>query len=156
MEDKLVEMITGEQIVAWLIIAFLVGYFVYKEYPDFKKRVASGALEQQKNEETDRTMAQRLDTMENDIKLIKQKLDRDYGRLNGIEVWQKRYQKLAEDSLEEREIIMRGTLGCLKGLQQLGANGPTEKAEAEINDYLNRKAHDNDVEGRPGDEAEDN
>lgn len=143
--NKLMELVTGEMIVQWLIIAFLVGYFVYKEWPDFKKRITSGAVRQQMSEETDRTMGQRLDAIKKDIREINQKLDRDHNRLNGMENWKRRYQKLAEESLHEREIIMRGTLGCLRGLQELGANGPTQEAVNEINTYLNRQAHNNDL-----------
>ena len=50
-------------------------------------------------------------------------------------------QRIAEDSLEERQILMQALLGVLGGLQEIGADGPTKKAEETIRSYLNRKAH---------------
>ena len=31
MEHKLEELITADQMLTWIVIAFLVGYFIYKE-----------------------------------------------------------------------------------------------------------------------------
>ncbi len=42
----------------------------------------------------------------------------------------------------EQGIIMRALLASLGGLQELGANGSTEKAKEEIINWLNRQAHD--------------
>ena len=50
-------------------------------------------------------------------------------------------ERMIADSLEEREILMQAMLGVLGGLQEIGANGPTKKAEEQIRNYLNRKAH---------------
>lgn len=143
MEGKLLEFVTSGQLIAWLVIAFLVGYFIYKEWPEFKKRVSSGAVKEQKNSEMDKTIEKRLGNMEERLTAIENKLNNDYSRINEIERQSRRNQRMAEESLEEREIIMRALLGALGGLQELGANGVTHAAEAEIRDYLNRKAHDN-------------
>ena len=35
MMTKLAELVEGESLVAWLLIAILVVYFVYKEWPEF-------------------------------------------------------------------------------------------------------------------------
>lgn len=43
---------------------------------------------------------------------------------------------------DEQEILTKGLLACLKGLQQQGCNGPVTKGIKEIEDYLNEKAHD--------------
>lgn len=143
MISSLSELVTAGQVGSWLVIALLFFYFVYKEYPEFKARITSGALKEQKEEQEDKTVSQRLDSVEDSLKDIKAKLDNDYARINEIERTQKRHRKILDESLEEREIIMRGLLGALGGLQQLGANGDTNKAASEINDYLNRKAHAN-------------
>ena len=85
------------------------------------------------------TAAQIMNTT--DVRQIKDKLDLDYNRLNEMERWKMSMQRLAADSLEEREILMQALLGVLGGLQEIGANGPTKAAEAKIRDYLNKKAH---------------
>lgn len=81
-----------------------------------------------------------------DIELINQKIGRDYARLNQIFQVTEKQQKYIEESLEERELILKSLLGVVQGLQEIGANGPTKKAEAEIQEYLLRKSHDVDVE----------
>ena len=42
---------------------------------------------------------------------------------------------------EEQAIIVHGVLACLKGLREQGCNGPVKEGIAEIEDYLNHKAH---------------
>ena len=76
------------------------------------------------------------------MRQIKEKLDRDYNRLNDMERWKMSMQRIAADSLEERQILMQALLGVLGGLQEIGANGPTKDAEKTIRSYLNRKAHE--------------
>lgn len=145
MEGKLLEYLSSGQLITWLIIAFLVCYFIYKEWPEFRKRVSSGAVKQHKDEAQDKSVEQRLAGIEERLTTIEEKLTRDYDRINVIEKESRRNKQMAAASLEEREIIMRALLGALGGLQELGANGPTQAAEAEIRDYLNRKAHDNEL-----------
>ena len=141
MLDKLAEAVTGEQIAIWLVIAFLVGFFIYKEFPEFRKRISSKALKEQKDEQTDRTVEQRLDNMESELQQINDKLSRDYGRLNAIEKQIDRTKNAQSDIMEELGIIMNALLGVLKGLQEKGVNGPARNAEEEIQKYLNSKAH---------------
>ena len=141
MLNKLGELVTGESIAAWLLIAVLVAYFIYKEWPDFRKRVSSGAVKEQKEEDTERTVGLRLETIETDVKEIKEKLGRDYLRINKIEMQLDKTKNVQSSLMEELEIIMRALLGVLRGLQEQGANGPTKEAEAEIQDYLTKKAH---------------
>lgn len=143
MEGKLLEYLSSGQLITWLIIAFLVGYFIYKEWPEFRKRVSSGAVKEQKDAASDKSVDERLGNIEQRLATIEEKLNNDYSRMNDLERESKRNRRMAEESLEEREIIMRALLGALGGLQELGANGVTHAAEAEIRDYLNRKAHDN-------------
>ena len=44
---------------------------------------------------------------------------------------------------EELQILTRGILACLKGLQEKGCNGPVTETAQEIEMYLNAKAHKN-------------
>ncbi len=139
--DKLSEMVTGEQIITWLIIAILALYFVYKEWPEFRRRISGHAVREEKEAATDKSVCEKLASIESDIREIKAKLERDYDRINSMERWRKDMQQIAADSLEERTILMEALLGVLGGLQEIGANGPTKEAESKIRKYLNRKAH---------------
>lgn len=141
MEHKLEELITADQILTWIVIAFLIGYFIYKEWPEFKRRVSGTAINAAKEAAEDKSVLARLSAIETDVKEIKTKLERDYTRLNAMEHWKGGMEKMVADSLEEREILMQAMLGVLGGLQEIGANGPTKKAEEQIRNYLNRKAH---------------
>lgn len=42
----------------------------------------------------------------------------------------------------ELQILTRGILACLKGLQEKGCNGPVTETANEIEQYLNQKAHE--------------
>lgn len=141
MPNKLAELVTGQSVATWLLIAFLVFYFIYKEWPDFRKRVSSGAVKETKEEANDRSVGERLDSIEADVKEIKGKLQTDYLRLNQIESRLDKTKETQGGLVEELEIIMRALLGVLRGLQEQGANGPTKEAETEIQEYLTRKAH---------------
>ena len=50
---------------------------------------------------------------------------------------------------EEQAILTRGVLACLKGLQEVGCDGPVEEAIQEIDNHLNEVAH-----RRPGGDNE--
>lgn len=137
-------LVTADQMLGWIIIALMVGYFIYKEWPEFRRRISGRAVDDAREAEADRSAAVRMTAIETDIRQIKEKLDRDYGRLNSMERWRWSMQKMAADSLEEREILMQAMLGVLGGLQEIGANGPTKEAEKTIRSYINRKAHKQD------------
>jgi hypothetical protein len=128
-----------------MVIAALFIYFVYKEWPEFKRRISGGAVAAEKEAAEDKSVSDRLSAIETDIKQIKENLDRDYHRLNEMERWRGGIQKMGEESLEEREILMQAMIGVLGGLQELGANGPTKSAKAGIQDYINRQAHKREV-----------
>lgn len=149
MINKLSETVTGEAVIGWLIIAFLVAYFIYKEWPDFKKRISKGAVKEKTEEMTDKTVSERLDAVERKITELDEKMDkrlselgdklaRDYDRINSMEKEQKEIRKMQRNSLEERSIIMRALLALMEGAPE---NEMIQKSEQEINDYLIRQAH---------------
>lgn len=43
---------------------------------------------------------------------------------------------------EEQCILTYGTLACLKGLKELGCNGPVTEAIDKMEKHLNKEAHD--------------
>ena len=47
-----------------------------------------------------------------------------------------------KDSKEERLIMIKGLLACLKGLKEQGCNGPVTQAINNIEEYLMNKSHD--------------
>lgn len=70
-----------------------------------------------------------------DIEQLHRKHDEDVGKLKN---------ELAEEirkNNEELQILTRGILACLKGLQEKGCNGPVTEAAQEIENHLNAKAH---------------
>lgn len=138
MVGKLAETITGEQVAAWLIIAFLVVYFIYKEYPDFKKRITKGAIKEKTDEITDKTVSERLDAIEKKLSEMNDKLTRDYDRINVMEKEQKGIKRMHQSSLEERGLIMRALLALMEGVPD---NDAIIKSEAEIREYLIQQAH---------------
>lgn len=76
-----------------------------------------------------------------DIQSINQKINKDYARLNELHKLTIKQQKYINESLEERELILRSILCVVQGLQEIGANGPTKQAEVEIQAYLLKKSH---------------
>ena len=141
MLEKLAELVTPQQLGIWLILFFLVMYFVYKEWPELRDRVTSGALKVQKMEETDATLTGRIENIENTLHEVNEKLDRDYRRLNEFERWQRQAQAIHEESAEERALMMEGMLACIDGLHQLGANGDTTEIKTKLNSFLIKSSH---------------
>ena len=47
-----------------------------------------------------------------------------------------------EDSKEERLILIKGQLACLKGLKEQGFNGPVTKVISDLENYIIKKSHD--------------
>ena len=135
--DILKKLVSPDQVITWMVIAALFIYFIYKEWPEFRRRVSGSAVK----EVNDKTVSERLTAIEKDISEIKTKLDIDYTRLNDMDRWKKSMQQIVTESLEEREILMQAMLGVLGGLQELGANGQTEEAKDTIQTYINKQAH---------------
>ena len=125
------------------VAVFLIAYFVYKEWPEFNRRVSGKAKEEAAAEGKSETIGERLCQLEKDLRDIRDMLARDYIRLNTSEKLARANAKAIRDSLEERQIIMQALMACLIGLQEVGANGPTGNAIDMINGYLNRQAHIN-------------
>lgn len=156
MEKILGETVSGDSLISWLVIAFLVGYFIYKEWPEFKRRMTSGSVKDATEEKDITAVKTRLGAIEGTVTDIKDKLDRDYRRINDIEKELARHRK---DQLEDRKemmLIMQGLLAALKGLQQLSCNGPVTETIDTLTTYLTEKAHDCDMDGTWVDKGGDN
>ena len=136
--EKLFSLTTEGFITQWVIVAILAVLLIYKSWPDIKK-----ALNSWRTHENDREgISTSIKRHEGEIEKINEKLERDYVAINEMRKTLNFQRKVTEESLEEREIIMRSLLGVLKGLQEIGANGPTKDAQAEIEAYINKQAHE--------------
>ena len=138
MVSGLQELVSGEQIAVWLVIAFLVAYFIYKEYPEFRKRVSNKAVKDKESEISEKTIIERLDSIEKKLREMNDKLVRDYDRINLMEKEQKELKKLQKNSLEERGIIMRALLALMNGVPE---SKEVSASEQEIQDYLVKQSH---------------
>ena len=134
--------ITGGQITTWIIIAFLVGYFIYKEAPEFKRRVSKDAIDEKEQAQIEKTLFERLDAIEKKLNELDEKLANDYDRINAMEKEQRAYRKMQKNSLEERGIIMRALLALMEGSEE---NDRVRASEKEINEYLIKTAHGEDL-----------
>lgn len=136
------------EIVFWTIIViislFLLAIKVFPTIRDWfevfrcrlnKQEEIMNALNQHKED---------ISTIREELSKVNSKIDTDYIRINELQEMIKKQQSNIEDSLEERELIVRSLLGVVQGLQELGANGPTKKTEEDIRDYLVRKSHRSD------------
>ena len=138
MVNKLSELVTGEQVAIWLIIAFLVAYFIYKEWPEFQRRMTKSAVKEKEDEISEKTVSERLDAIEKQLSEMNDKLTRDYDRINVMEKQQKKIDKMQRNSLEERGIIMRALLALMEGSAD---NEKIRESENEIQSYLVRQSH---------------
>lgn len=76
-----------------------------------------------------------------DIDALNEKVEVDHSKLDHICKIVETQQRYTEESLLERELILKSLLEVIHGLQEIGANGPTKKAEFEIQAYLLEKSH---------------
>jgi F420-0:gamma-glutamyl ligase-like protein len=58
-----------------------------------------------------------------------------------IKALRKHHEEDMASTKEELTLVVYGVLACLKGLSEQGCNGPVKEGIAEIEDYLNQKAH---------------
>ena len=71
-----------------------------------------------------------------DIKALKEQHDTDVAKLESDMAAEIRKNNA------DLQILTRGILACLKGLQEKGCNGPVTETAREIEEYLNTKAHE--------------
>lgn len=133
------------QYIIWTIaIMIVVMVIIYKCYPTIKSWFEVARKEKNKRDGIDELLEKHtneLQELREEVQKINKKLSNDQNNINKIEEITIRQQQYIEDSMEERELIIRSLLGVVQGLQEVGANGPTKKAEKEIQEYLVKKSH---------------
>ncbi|MCD7785780.1 MAG: hypothetical protein LUH18_09480 [Oscillospiraceae bacterium] len=139
--DKIADLVTSEAILQWLIIFLLLAYFIYKEYPEFKRRITGGTKKEIEEESRERGVELRLTKVEERLADVEGKLKKDYISLEELLREEQEDKRIMQASLEEREITMRALLAIIDGLHQIGANSPTTVAHEELTAYLSKQAH---------------
>lgn len=141
MED-VIKSVPTQYIIYTVIVLLAIIFMVVKIVPICVKRFNAARLKVNNYE----SLVQDIQKNTEEIQSINEKINKDYIRLNQICQTTEKQQHYIEESLEERELILKSLLGVIQGLQEIGANGPTKKAEAEIQAYLLKKSHDVDME----------
>ena len=135
--DQILNMASPKDLLVWIVCAALILQVILKYYPVVRGWFKKDILK----ETAARTVDQRLDVLEQDMKEVKAKQNRDYSRMNEMTERLEESAQDIKDSKEERQLMLSGLLAALKGLQELGTNGPTKSAQSDIEQYLNRQAH---------------
>ena len=65
-----------------------------------------------------------------------------YNRAYDFVKRQQQQDKDIKDIKSEQAILTYGVLACLKGLAEIGADGPVKEAVLKIETHLNEKAHE--------------
>lgn len=138
MIEQLGAMVNQRFAIQWVIMAILTLLLIWKFWPDVRSVLNHWRNQENKKESLETTIKRH----DKEIIEINDKLGRDYEAINRIEKTMRAQRKSMEKSLEEREILMKGLLACLKGLQELGTNGVTKEAQGEIEAYINKQAHE--------------
>jgi hypothetical protein len=76
---------------------------------------------------------------DDDIKALHEKHDADMAELRAD------IKTEFADQRSEMQLIIQGVLASLKGLSEQGCNGPVTEAIKTLDEYLNQKAHDREV-----------
>lgn len=133
------------EIIIWTIIVIVALFLLLvKVSPTVKKWFEALRTKVNKQEEIMSTLqknSEDIKQIREELSEVNKKIGRDYDRINELQRMTKAQQAYIDDSMEERELIIRSLLGVIQGLQELGANGPTKKTESDIKDYLVRKSH---------------
>lgn len=142
MISEITAAVPKDSFVTILLAIFLIGYFTYKEWPEFKKRMQTPAVRTAEEVQFQQDMTEKLESIEKQIGRLNEKTNNDFYRLENLESGMSDIKTSVGHSLEERELIMNALIGVLRGLQELGSNGPTKQSEHELMEFLNNRAHD--------------
>ena len=135
--DGMIKSVPNDFVVLWFIVFAALVVFLWKTVPKvvtFFNAIRSEVNHIEKIVQATEAHSEQIDRIENMLKQQQKHLD----ELDRIQQLQSSHMS---ESLEERELLIRSVLAIVQGLQEVGANGPTQKAEKEIQDYLLRKSH---------------
>ena len=69
------------------------------------------------------------------------KISANTQRIESLEKETENLKREVADSKEERLILLKAQLACLKGLKEQGCDGPVTQAIGDIENYLIKKTH---------------
>lgn len=75
-------------------------------------------------------------------KVALDKIDNNSHEIGLLKDEMERLKSEVQDSKEERLILLKGQLACLKGLKEQGCNGPVSQGIKDIEEYIIKKSHD--------------
>ena len=75
-------------------------------------------------------------------KVVLDKIDKNTQDIKDLQEEVGLLKSEVQDSKEERLILLKGQLACLKGLKEQGCNGPVTQGIKDIEDYLISKSHE--------------
>lgn len=75
-------------------------------------------------------------------KIVLDKINKNAEDIKSLQQEVKILKIESTDSKEERLILLKAQLACLKGLKEQGCNGPVSQAIGDIEEYLLKKSHD--------------
>lgn len=75
-------------------------------------------------------------------KIVLDKIEANKQEIEQLKKDMRHVKRDVEDSKEERLILLKGQLACLKGLKEKGCNGPVTQGINDIENYIIKKSHD--------------
>ena len=136
------DQISSGDFIRVFFILLIIAYFIYKEGPEFHKRMVARRMKDQTYEQADKDLERRVARLESKIDEHQVMLSRDYKELHALKDSTEISRQVNMRALEEMEVIMRTNLAVLDSLEELGASKEvTQNARRDINSYLTKTAH---------------
>ena len=102
--DQILDMASPKDLLVWIVCAALILQVILKYYP-----IVRGWFKKDIQKETKaQTVDQRLDALEQDMKEVKAKQNRDYSRMNEMTERLEESAQDIKDSKEERQLMLSG------------------------------------------------
>lgn len=139
---KEIEMVTQRvpsDYIVWVVLCiFMIVMIALKVLPEIIKAFNAARNFMNNYEQMNKLVISNSESIEK----LSQYIEQDYANIKNMQSLIAKQQEYIDDGLEERELVVRTLLRVVQGLQEIGANGPTKLAEAEIKEYLIKKAHE--------------
>lgn len=75
-------------------------------------------------------------------KVVLDKINKNTEDIKVLQSEMRNLKSEIKESKEERLILLKGQLACLKGLKEQGCNGPVSQAIKDIEEYILEKSHE--------------
>lgn len=75
-------------------------------------------------------------------KIVLDKINKNTEDIERLQQKVENIENEIKDGKEERLILLKGQLACLKGLKEQGCNGPVTQAIKDIEEYIIAKSHE--------------